>query len=115
MTQKKIDSAFVQSIIETKGHSPAFQYINQILPVVLFELMSLGQEALWILTARSAKLRLRDGCYYKIKFSHEHHAIVLYRMHGNTNAVLVTMFDNSSSQQDVYHALRPAIAAKAAA
>jgi hypothetical protein len=112
VTQRKIDSAFVHNIVATKGYSPAYKAVENILPIVLFEVMALGQDALHILGVRSAKLHLRDGEYYKIKYSHLTHSIVLYRMRGTRNATLVASFNNASSQLDVFHALHPAVAAE---
>lgn len=115
MTQKRIDSDYIRNIVNTKGDSIAFACIARILPVVLFEVMSLGQEALEVLTVRSVKLRLDDGRFYKLKFSHELHSLVLYRMQGTRNAVQVATFDNLTPPATVWHALNPARSARKAA
>jgi len=112
VTQKRIDSDYLRNIVNTKGDSIAFACIARILPEVLYQVMILGQEALEVLTVRSVKLRLDDGHFYKLKFSHELHALVLYRMQGTRNAVQVATFDNLTPPATVWPALHPARAAR---
>jgi hypothetical protein len=113
--KKQLDSAFVQRLVTEYRGKPVWKYLERVLPIVVFEVLALGPQSLIYLGLTYGRVRLDDGLVYKIKFVHEVHALVLYRMNGKANGDQIAVFTNDIPQADIWAALHPAaMAAKAA-
>ena len=113
---KQINPAFIYKLVTEQRGRPVWSHLHVVLPHVLFEVMALGPAAILHVGTRYVRLLLDDGRVYKLRFDHEvHHALVLHRMHGNSNGKPVAVFTNATTPAEVWAAFHPAAAAKRAA
>lgn len=105
--------ALVQHIIRRYRQSGVWTDVKDILPLVLWEVIALG-DGLILLGKITAKVRLDDGQVYKVRFDHTTHVIQLCPMKKNKNLTPIAVFTNQTTADEVWAAFHPVESKKAA-
>ncbi len=96
----------VQHIVRKYEGTGVWPHIQEVLPRLLWELFALG-DGLVLLRLITAKVKLDDGRFYKLRFDHTTHVIQLCPMKGNENLAPVAVFPNGTTQRAIWRALHP--------